>query len=555
MRSRVRSPLHGDNAPQAVSGRQACSGHPGCVKKGRERGNFLSRVTSCHPANAPACIGATIILTSREAMVPLMVVRRALAISAISQALTFVLGFINVVVVSRLLRPDEIGVFSVAVSVLGLAHVVRDFGVANFLVQSPTVSHQQFRAAFTVAICSSWFIALLIFLCRLPLAAWYGHPGIAEVLLLVAVNFVILPLGTPAMAMLERDLQFGRHATMSMIGSFMQASVTIGAAWYGQSYLSMAWGSLAMTLTRAIVVNIMRPGQMFVLPTTKGLRDVARFGSINSLAAVIRELGTAAPDLIFGRTLGFAQVALYSRGQGVYRMAVDGLNGLVGGVYFATLASDLRKGGDGASVYVRATSYMLALSAPMLAVLAVLSGPVIQLMFGPQWERSALIASVICGGGVIIAPYALCNRSLVAAGKVNLFLRTETATQLARVAVLVTSIWLPLEFVVSLLLFSYAIEAMSAQFALRSAFGLDASRLMGQTWQSLALAPCAAVGPAITVWASQYFAFESHRVLVLALALPLAFVGWLVGAHSLSHPVLEELVRALDAVRRRWIRV
>lgn len=480
-----------------------------------------------------------------------MVVRRALAIGAVTQAVTFVLGFINVVLIARLLKPEEIGVYSVAVSVLGLAHVVRDLGVANYIVQAKSISHQQFRAAFTVAICSSWSIALVLFLCRQPLAQWYGHPGIAEVLFLVALNFIVLPLGTPAMAMLERDLQFGRHAVMSMIGTVVQTAVTIGTAWYGEGYRSMAWGSLAMTVTRAVVVNIMRPGEMFVLPTTKSLREVASFGTLSSLASVLRELGGAAPDLIFGRTLGFAQVAIFSRGQGLYRMAIEGLNGLVGGVYFTTLAANLRKGGDGASLYGRATNHLLALSAPMLAVLAILAGPIVDVMFGAQWARAAMVASVVCGGSIIVAPYSLCSRSLIAAGEVGIYLKAETAIQFSRVAVIATSIWFPLEIVVSLLIVSYALEALSAQIALRCAFGLHARHLFGQTWKALALVPCAAAGPVMVTLGAWTYGFHASSLLILSLALPLAAVGWLAGAYLLSHPILGEVSRAWASIRSR----
>lgn len=477
-----------------------------------------------------------------------MVVRRALGISAISQAVTFVLGFANVVIVSRLLKPEEIGIFSVAVSVLGLAHILREFGVGNYLVQAAKVSPLQFRAAFTVALISSWLIALLLFLGRMPMARWYSHDGIAEVLLLLALNFLILPLGTPVMAMLQRDLQFGRLATLSILGATVQTGVTIGAALAGQSYLSMAWGSIAMTLSKVLIVNIMRPGQTFILPTLSGLHEVVRFGSLTSLAAIVKQLGTAAPDLILGRTLGFAEVAIFSRGVGLYRMVTDRLIALVHGVFFASFAADLRKGADGAALYARATNYLLSLMAPTLAVLAILSQPLILFVFGPQWERSVPIAAIVCAASILTAPYALYTRALVAAGHVVPYMWAEITTQTARVLVLVTSIWLPLERVVILLPLAYLVEAVIAQFALKRALGLDGLMLLKQVWRAVVLVPCAALGPALLILASWHFGFEQHRLAILVSASALALGGWLAGVFLLGHPMRNEL-------QRLWSRV
>lgn len=473
-----------------------------------------------------------------------MVVRRALGITAISQAILFVLGIANVVIVSRLLKPEEIGIYSVSVSVLGLAHIFREFGVGEYLVQASSVSRQQFRAAFSVALLTSWFIAALLVFGRIPMSHFYGNEGIAAVLLLLAINFLILPLGTPVVAMLRREMQFGKLAWIGLVGGAVQTAVTIGTAMAGQSYLSMAWGSIAMTLSKIVLVNFMRPNQTFILPALSGLGEVARFGSVSSLVSIVRQLGASAPDLIFGRTLGFSEVAFFSRGVGLHRMVVERINALVRQVHFPSFASDLRKGGHAAELYARATNYLLAVTGPLLAVLAIVSQPLILFVFGPQWERSVLIAAVICSSLILTAPYSLYSQSLIADGKMSLCLRTALVVQIARVLILLTSIWFPLEQVVMLLSLSYLVEASAAQWALKRAFGLSWLMLMKAVWRALALIPAAAVGPALLVWAACFYGFEAtHRLALLVGSAVLALAGWSLGVLLLQHPMKAELAR------------
>jgi O-antigen/teichoic acid export membrane protein len=479
-----------------------------------------------------------------------MGVRRALKFTGVSQTVTFVLSFASVVIVSRLLKPEEIGIYSVAVSVLGLAHIFREFGVGQYLVQAQSVSRERFRAAFSVALITSWLIALALFLLRTPMSALYGHQGIGEVLLLLAINFLVLPLGTPVMAMMIREMQFDRLAFLQIFGAVVQTSVTIVAAWLGESYLSMAWGSIAMTLSKVVVVQIMRPGETFILPTTQGLREVLKFGGVSSSAAVVHQLGSAAPDLILGRTLGFAEVALFSRGVGLYRMVVERVYALVRGVHFPNFASDLRKGGDGAALYCRATNYLVGVVAPVLAVLAVLSHPLILFVFGEQWSRSVWVSIVVCTASILTAPYSLCGLSLTAAGKVGVNLKREVVAQGVKVLLLLSSIWLPLELVVLLLSLAYLCEAVVSQWALGRVFGLGPVALFKAIWRGLALVPFAAAAPALAVGLAHHWGvLNDQRLLVLLTGSVGAALGWGLGLLVLSHPLKSELARVL-----RWLR-
>lgn len=480
-----------------------------------------------------------------------MVVRRALGISAVAEVVTFVLGFANVVIVSRLLKPEEIGIYSVAVSVLGFAHILREFGVSNYLVQASKVSQQQFRAAFMVAILTSWSIAILLLLGREPMANWYKHQGVSDVLLLLSINFMIMPLGTPALSMMARDMQFGRLAALAIVGAFVQTFVTIAAAMAGQSYLSMAWGSAAMILCKVLVINFMRPGQTFILPTFRGLREVVRFGTISTASSFVKELGSAGPSLILGRTLGFAEVAIFSRGIGLQGMAIDRINAIVRKVHFPTFAADLRNGGNAFALYARATDYLVSITGPTLAVLAILADPLIIFMFGPQWKRAVPVATIICFASVLTAPYALLGVSLTAAGRISEYFWAETAVQCPRLLILLSSIWFPLDIVVPLLSLAYLIEAIVAQVVLHSVFGLGLLALLRSTWRALALIPFTALGPVLLVTVYAQDGAQSGQLGLLVGGAATACAGWFFGVIVLEHPMRHEMKRLWARICRR----
>lgn len=479
-----------------------------------------------------------------------MGVRAALGITAATRITVFVFSLASVAVVSRLLTPEEIGVFSVSVAVIGLAHVFRDFGVGQYLIQVREVTLQARRAAFTVTLAFSCAIAALLYLGRHAAAAFYGNPGVGEVMALLALNFLILPFAAPLRTILHREMQFGKLAVFALINQVVQSCTTIAAAWAGASYLSMAWGSIAGNLANLAVLAVLFPGRAFERPTLAGLREVLSFGSKSSAASLSTQFGAAAPDLILGRTLGFADVAYYSRASGMVHMSVGQLLYVVGTVYTPAFARGYRAGENPAELYARTSSLLLGITVPAMALLALLAGPLIALLFGPQWERSAPLGSLLFVYALIGAPFTLAATSLTATGHVGAVMRCRLVIEASRILVLLASLRYALEIVVALLGLVSVMHAVVFMRALRRAFGLRSRTLWAGVRGSYALAPFALAGP-LAMFAANRLAGPVADLWVIAASVAFAFLGWLAGIAWLKHPLRAEVVSAARAVRAR----
>lgn len=476
-----------------------------------------------------------------------MSVRKSLSIAALTRALVFLLSLVSVIIVSRLLTPEEIGVFSVSVSAIALGHVFRDFGVGQYLIQVREVTRERRRAAFTVTLTISWMIAAVLYVSRFTLASFYGNKGVADVMTLLGVNFLILPFAAPLRTLLQREMQFGKLAVVNLANHFVQSATTIGAAWAGESYLSMAWGSIAGNVANVIVLLILSPKEALDWPTHRGLGEVFRFGSKSSIASLAMELGQAAPDLILGRTLGFADVAYLSRARSLVSMALGQLMYVVRSVYSPAFAKGFRDGKDPATLYTETAALLLGLTVPVIALLALLSAPLISLMFGPQWARSAPLGSMICIYALVTAPFALASSSLIASGHVGVMMRCRLVIETMRVFVLLTSAFYALETVVALLGLVNVLEGALFVRALHRTLGLEFRTFWSRIQKSYALVPFTLASPALLLLAARFFGSLPDLWLVSA-SVMLGFVGWLLGIHLLEHPLKHELRLVVSAL-------
>ena len=81
-----------------------------------------------------------------------MSVRRSTYFAFGSRYANILINFVAIVVIARLLTPDEIGVFAVSAAFVTLIQVFRDFGIGNYLIQERTLDRAHVRTAMGIGL-------------------------------------------------------------------------------------------------------------------------------------------------------------------------------------------------------------------------------------------------------------------------------------------------------------------------------------------------------------------------------------------------------------------
>src|SRR3546814_7761727 len=89
---------------------------------------------------------------------------------------------------------------------------------------SDVCSSDLLETAYSVAFAIAWPLGIALFLARDAIAAWYGEPELAPVIGVLSLTFVAMPFGTPPLAMMRREMQFGRLYALGVAGAGMTAA-------------------------------------------------------------------------------------------------------------------------------------------------------------------------------------------------------------------------------------------------------------------------------------------------------------------------------------------
>jgi lipopolysaccharide exporter len=482
-------------------------------------------------------------------------VHRALFFSFIERYALIVIALASNIVVARLLTPEQIGVYSVSLAVIGIAQVLRDFGLGNFLIQQQNLTDAHIRTAFGLSLLIGLSLGALVSVSTPQIASFYESEEMIAPLLISALNFVVLPFGSISVALLRRELAFQKLTYVGICAAIGTATTTVVLALQGWGASAMATGAVVGNVLTGLGAWLAQKERRVLMPSLSEWRLVASFGGQSSATSVVTTIAMDINDLALGKLLGFSSVALYSRAQGLMNLFHRDLMGSIRNVAFPAYSKAHRESVAIEPLYVKSVASVTVIAWPFYGFVAMYALEMLRLMFGPQWDSAATLVPVFCLAGAFAATTNLITSVLMAVGRIDLVTRTELLFQPLRAAAIVV-VALAFESLLACALAYLLAFALYVPFIYHfkaKALPTDWAALIEQLSKSMVVTAGALVLPAsLSAWAHlQQPAYSGHPLLLLAAA-ALAFPSWLISLHLSKHPVTQDPVylRLTQRLRR-----
>lgn len=465
--------------------------------------------------------------------------RQSLLLTFATKYLQMIVQFGTSVILARLLTPDDIGLYSVALVFVGLGQLIREMGVNRYVIQEQELTDDRIRAAYTFNLIFGWGVGLVVFFCAKLVGDFYARAEIIDVMQLLSFNFLLVPFGAITFAYLRREMQF-KKLMVIQIGSGVVAAITaIVSAWSGEGYRAMVWSAIAGTTTTVIICQVYRPSRLPYLPGFRELGRVFKFCRYAGPESMINHASTTAPDWIMGKVLSMQMVGLFGRASGTLSIFTQLILSGLSGVLLPYFSKALRDGEDTRPPYIHATACITGLAWPFFAMLCILAAPLIEVMYGSQWRESAVLIQVMCFGWFVFTLTAIAQDALTGLGQIRTIFHINLTMALVRVVVILISVQYGLLAVAIALQFDSLLRLLLVNRAVSFHIKVHLSdmrifMLKNFMMTMITVAPALA-GVAEWGWTLQY----SKGLLFAILAL--SSLCWLAAVYLIKPPIYEEI--------------
>ncbi|HQU48231.1 MAG TPA: lipopolysaccharide biosynthesis protein [Casimicrobiaceae bacterium] len=477
------------------------------------------------------------------------VIRNSIYVSFIENYSITLLQFIGSIVIARLLTPSEIGVFSIAVLLSGLAGTVRDFGVTQYLIQEKDLTDGKIRAAMALSIGIAWFLAVVLLLLSGPVARFYREPGIAGAVIVLASTFLLVPFGSVVMAMLRRELRYWAIFRIRVGSTLVATTLSIALAMHGFGYMSLAWSALGGVVATILLCGLHRPAGLPRLPSISQVPQVFSFSGPVVLTRVISELSRAIPELAVGKAQTMESVGLLGRALGLRAIQDKVLMSALWSVVLPYFSKLERERGNLRTSYARVQAYVTGVAWPMLAFLAGAASPIIAVLYGPQWDASAPPLRILCVAGMVASALPFFSAVLLARGRADAPLKMQLLCAPFRLVAVVVSAPFGLLAVSSALVAASLLDLAVCYGYLRRLAEVDWRDLLDGSARSIGVTIASGIGPA---WFGGSIApVDLSPIVALLAASATAALGWLAAIYLFKHPVRQEIAVVARRLRDR----
>lgn len=476
---------------------------------------------------------------SKPAAAP-MSVRRSLALSFARKYTNIALTVPAVMIVSRLLTPAQIGVYSVGMAFVAIAHTLKDFGVGDYLIQAHKIDARVARSAFTINLLIASTLGALLFAASWSLAAFYHEPGIRLVIQVLSINFFLLPFGSTIHSLLRRSMQFGIIYKVNLLRQMTQSGLSVLLAYLGLGYMSMAWSSVAATVIMIFALATLGRAYRIRGLSLYHWRDIASFGVQKTGGSIVSGISNKTSDFVIGRVIDFAAVGLYSRGKSLIRLFMSNVLGAISPVTYPTYARMFRNKGNPHVLFLKALVFMTGIAWPFLGFAALLGFPIIRIMFGTQWDSVVPILQIVAIGAVFNVTTQECSKLFTAMGRIWLVTRIVVSLQFVRIPLLILAAFHGLLAVATVSIVSSLLSIAIYYPLLFKYTDLAVRDVLHALYQSFMVALSALLLPVVVVF---YLLPPAADNLWPPLLLSAAGsgLGWLAGLCVIGHPLWPEM--------------
>lgn len=323
--------------------------------------------------------------------------------TAAAQAIKLVMQILSVVVLARLLTPQDFGVVAMAGPVVAFLGMFQNLGLSQATIQRKTLEHHDVNFLFWINVVASLAVALAVAAIS-PLAIqFYKEPQVGPLIAAMSLPILISGIGAQHSALMNRRMDFRRLALIDVC----TGGVSLAAAFIWAIVAPSYWALWASNLVGAVfgtacvwIFMPWRPSSPSRASDGAGLSMVG-FGAgltgFNFANFFARNLD----QILIGRYRGGVELGLYDRAYKLLLFPLSQITNPLSKVMVPALSRMIDEPDRYSAAYTRVVRLLLLAALPGVAWSIGMADKVVPFLLGEKFAESAPIFAALGMAGLL----------------------------------------------------------------------------------------------------------------------------------------------------------
>lgn len=331
---------------------------------------------------------------------------------------TLIITFLSNIVLARLLTPDDYGMIGMLAIFIAISNAFIDGGFGSALIQKSNPTQEDYSTVFYWNILLGILIYGILFICAPWIEYFYKDIiGLAKVLRVQGIILIINAITIVQFNKLRKAMNFKLLAKINVASATISVVAAIIMAALGFGVWSLVGQQIVLSTSNCIFLWFTChwfPSLAFSISSLKALFN---FGSFILMSSLLNTLGNNLNGLLIGKFFTAGTLGYFTQAKKLEDVSSLGILTVVEQVTYPMLVEVKNDYRRMANILSRFNSALLAVTMPLLYLIAIMASPIIILLFSDKWLPSSPILQILAIHGIFIAMQGANYNALAAIGK------------------------------------------------------------------------------------------------------------------------------------------
>lgn len=323
--------------------------------------------------------------------------------TALSALLVTSTQLVQVVVLARLLAPEDFGLMAITSSFIAVLALFADFGLSRAIIHFDNIPREALSSLYWVNLGIGILLMIALASTAPAIATLFKSPDLTPVLQAVSLIFPLTTLGQQFRVIAEKELQFKALAVNEISAAILGLSLAIAVALNGGGVFALVTGVLATATISSVLAWLRlshgyRPHMILRLEMVK---PYLRFGGYLTGEAAASTLQRQADIFIGGLISSPTAMGLFSLPRDICLRAALIINPILTRVGFPVMSRVQHDRDKIKSIYLQTLRMAASVNFPIYMAFALFSEEIVILLFGEQWQASAKFLLIFAAFGLV----------------------------------------------------------------------------------------------------------------------------------------------------------
>lgn len=350
---------------------------------------------------------------------------------------TRLLGLVRIIILARLLTPNDFGVIAIAMLVIAGLEVFTRSGLEHSIVQKTEVSRHELNALWSFDALRGIALGVVIYLTAPYVGAFMNSPGSVAVIQALSVVPALIFLRNVDMVIIWKELDAKKMVAVEATGQMVSVAVGITLALLSPNVWALVASVIADRVTQLMmsyVVSHSWPRFVWDWPVVK---YHFRYGRQILAESIGSFFYNTVDDWFVGKFMGESALGLYGKAYQLGNLPTTELTLVLGRVLFPSfskLQHDISRLG---SAFLSVQKVISLIVAPISVFLFLFAHPLVYTLLGNQWLPMVPAFQVLVMLGAVRSLRETLGSIFRAIGSPAI----EAYTTFAKLALIVALLW------------------------------------------------------------------------------------------------------------------